>query len=89
MVKTSSFNAWVVCSIPDHATKIPHASWPKKTPKQNRSNIATILKTLKMVHIKKIFLKRYQLLPMCQEYDFYTNSVMYVLFFTLFQFPIL
>ena len=31
----------------------------------------------------------YQLLAMCQEYDFYTNSVMYVLFFTLSQFPIL
>ena len=52
MVKTSSFNAWVVCSIPGHATKIPHASWPKKT-KQNRSNIAIILKTLKTLHIKK------------------------------------
>ena len=55
----------------------------KKTPKQNRSNIATILKTLKTVHIKKIFQKMYQLFVMCQEYDFYTNSVMHVLFFAL------
>ena len=31
VIKTSSFNAWAAYWIPGHATKIPHASWPKKT----------------------------------------------------------
>ena len=41
--------------IPSRAVKVPHALWPK-TKTQNRSNTVTnSMKTLKMVHIKKIF----------------------------------
>ena len=58
MVKTSPYNAVGVGLIPGWGAKIPHASRPKN---QNikRSNIVTnSIKTLKMVHIKKIFLKK-------------------------------
>ena len=58
MVKTSPSNVGV---IPGQAAKTPHASWPKNQ-NMNRSNIVTdSIKTLKMVHIKKIF-KKYMLL---------------------------
>ena len=56
MVKTAPSNAGAVGVIPGQGTKIPHASWPKKQNINNRSNIvANSRKTLKMVHIKKIF----------------------------------
>ena len=53
MVKTSPSNVEGMGSIPGGGAKIPHASQPKN---QNRSNVVTnSIKTLKMVHIKKIF----------------------------------
>ena len=56
VIKTSLSNAGGVSSIPGRGAKIPHASWPKN---QNiKQNIVTnSIKTLKMVHIKKIFKK--------------------------------
>ena len=54
MVKTSLSNVGL---IPGQAAKISHTSWPKNQ-NINRSNIVTdSIKTLKMVHIKKIFKK--------------------------------
>ena len=56
MVKTAPSNAGAVGVIPGQGTKIPHASWPKKQNINNSSNIVTnSRKTLKMVHITKIF----------------------------------
>ena len=53
VVKTLSSNAGGEGSIPGRGAKIPRASPPK-----NRSNIVTnSIKTLKMVHIKKIIKK--------------------------------
>ena len=52
MVKTLSSNAGSMVSIPDWGSKIPHAS---RTEKQNVKHILTdSIKTLKMVHMKKI-----------------------------------
>ena len=63
MVKTSPSNAGL---IPGQAAKIPHTSWPKNQ-NMNRSNIVTdSVKTLKMVHIKKIF-KKYIYVIMCKR----------------------
>ena len=54
MVKTLSSNEGGAGLIPDWGAKISHASSPKK---QNRNNIVMkSLKTLKMVHIKKILI---------------------------------
>ena len=52
MVKTLRSNAGSMVSIPGWGTKIPHAS---RTEKQNLKHIVTdLIKTLKMVHMKKI-----------------------------------
>ena len=59
MVKTSLSNAGGAGLIPHQGAKIPHAFW-QKTNKQteNRNNIVTnLVKTLKMVHIKKAISK--------------------------------
>ena len=54
MVKTSSFNAGVMGSIPGRRAKIPY---PQK-PKHETGNIVTnSIRTLKTVHIKKEILK--------------------------------
>jgi len=46
-------------SIPGHAAKIPHASWPKNQNINNRSNTVTnSIKALKMVLMKNIFKER-------------------------------
>ena len=46
-------------SIPGHAAKIPHASWPKNKNINNRSNTVTnSIKALKMVLMKNIFKER-------------------------------
>ena len=62
--KTLPSNAQGTGLIPDQGAKIPHALWPKKLKnkteikKKNRHNIENSIKTLKMVHTKKIFKKR-------------------------------
>ena len=56
-VKTSPSNALGAGLIPGRGAKIPQASSlpPKKIKTYNRSNVVTIsIKTLKMVHIKKM-----------------------------------
>ena len=59
MVKTSSSNAGSAGSIPGWGAKIPHASRPKDQNIKSRSNIVTtLIKTLKVVHIKKKILKK-------------------------------
>ena len=58
MVKTLPSRAGGAGSIPGRGTKMPHASQPKNQNLKNRSNIVTnSIKTLKMVHIKKIKIK--------------------------------
>ena len=58
MVKTLPSNARNVSSVPGQGAKTTHASWPKKQNTNNRSNIITnAVKALKMVHIKKIYLR--------------------------------
>ena len=60
VVNTSSSNAGDAGSIPGQGAKIPHAFRPQK-PKHIRSNIVTnSIKTLKMVHLKKIFKKNFK-----------------------------
>ena len=55
VVKTVPSNAGGVGSIPGWGAKILHVLQPKN---QNRSNIVTnSIKTLKMIHIKKILKK--------------------------------
>ena len=56
VVKTAP-NAGDVVSIPGGGAEIPHALWPKKKKKErNRSDVVTSeVKTLQMVHFKKIF----------------------------------
>ena len=59
VVKTSPSNAGGTGLIPGWGAKIPHALQPKNQNIKNKSNIVTnSMKTLKMVHIKKIFKKR-------------------------------
>ena len=56
VVKTSPSNAGGAGSIPGQRAKIPHASQPKNQniKKKTRSNIVmNLIKTLKMVHIRK------------------------------------
>ena len=63
VVKTSPSNAGGAGSIPGQRAKIPHASQPKNQniKKKTRSNIVmNLIKTLKMVHIKKIKLQKSQ-----------------------------
>ena len=55
MVRTSLSNAGGVGLTPGQAAKIPLALWPKKTSQNQNSIITNSTKTLKMVHIKKIF----------------------------------
>ena len=58
VAKNLPSNGRDVVSIPGQGTKIPHASWLKNPNIDNRSNIVTeSIKTLKMVHIKKLFFK--------------------------------
>ena len=58
-VKISLSNAGGAGSILARGAKIPHASWPKNQNIKNRSTIVTnSIKTLKMIHIKKIFQKK-------------------------------
>ena len=53
VVKTLASNAEGAGSIPSWGAKILHASWPKSQ-NINRSNIVTnLIKTFKIVHIKK------------------------------------
>ena len=55
MVKIAHFNAGGVGSIPAREAKIPHASGPKTQNIEKRNNVVmNLIKTLKMVHIKKI-----------------------------------
>ena len=57
----SEDNARGVGWISGRRAKIPQASWPKAQNINNRSNTVTnSTKTIKMVHIKKIFQKRKQ-----------------------------
>ena len=59
LVKTLSFSAKGEGSIPGQGAEIPHGMWPKKQNTNNRSNMSTnSIKTVKMVHIKKIFKKK-------------------------------
>ena len=54
MVKIAHFNAGGVGSIPAREAKIPHASGPKTQNIEKRNNVVmNLIKTLKMVHIKK------------------------------------
>ena len=58
MVKTAHSNAGGVGSIPGREAKIPHASGPKTPNIEERNNVVmNSIKTLKMVHIKKILKK--------------------------------
>ena len=55
MVKIAHFNAGGVGSIPAREAKIPHALGPKTQNIEKRNNVVmNSIKTLKMVHIKKI-----------------------------------
>ena len=63
VIKTSPSNAGGMGSIPRREAKILHASGPED---QNRSSIVTnLIKTLKMVHIKK---KKRKKLPESEPY---------------------
>ena len=54
VVKTSHSSAGDVGSISGQGDKIPHTLWSKRQNVDNRSNIVTnLIKTLKMIHIKK------------------------------------
>jgi len=55
LVKTSPSNAGGVGLTPGQAAKIPRALWPKKSSQNQNSIITNSIKTLKTVHIKKIF----------------------------------
>ena len=58
VIKTLPSNTGDAGSIPGCGMKIPHSSWPKNQ-SINRSNIVSdSIKTLKMVHIKKIYFKK-------------------------------
>ena len=57
MVKTSPSNAEGVGSIPGRGAKIPHASWPKNQNIKRKQFVTNSIKTLKIVHIKKILKK--------------------------------
>ena len=58
MIKTLPSNAGGAGSIPGQGVRIPYASWWKNKKPENRNNIVTnLVKTLKMVHIKKAILK--------------------------------
>ena len=59
-IKTWPSNAGGVASISGGGTNITHASWPKNQ-NINRSNtVASLMKTLKMLHIRKISFKKLQ-----------------------------
>ena len=59
VVKTLPSNAGGVGLIPGKGAKIPHASWLKNQNIKSRSNIViNSIKTLKIVHIGKIFQKK-------------------------------
>ena len=45
-------------SVPGQGTKIPHASQTRKNKQTNMKQKQDSMKTLKMVHIKKIFKKK-------------------------------
>ena len=55
VVKTLPFNAEGVSLIPGWGAKTPHISQPKKKKKAKAEVVKNSIKTLKMVHIKKIF----------------------------------
>ena len=56
MVKTSPSSAGRVGPMPGQEAKIPQASWSKTQNISNRrSLVSSSIKTLKIVHIKKIF----------------------------------
>ena len=56
VVKNPPSNAGGAGSIPGQEAEISHALWPK-TQKHKSSILINSIKTLKMVHIKKIFKK--------------------------------
>ena len=58
MVKTSPSNAGSAGLISGREVKIPHALWPKNQTKNRKNIVTNSIKTLKMVHIQKIFLKK-------------------------------
>ena len=58
VVKASPSNAGGVGLIPGLGTKITHASWPRNQDIKQKHYCNRFNKDLKMVHIKKIFLKR-------------------------------
>ena len=59
MVKTSPSNAEGAGLIPDQGAKFSHAWWRKNQNIKKRSNVVTsLIKTLKIVHIKENLLKR-------------------------------
>ena len=68
-------------SIPGQGTKIPHASQPKRQKQtnrktQNKMNIVTnSIKTLKMVHMKKILEKGQDIAPLNSGYIVRENSI--------------
>ena len=59
MVEISPSNAGGVGSIPGQGARIPHASWPKNEGIKQKQYITNSIKTLKMPHIKKKSLKKY------------------------------
>ena len=63
MVKTSPVNGGGVGSIPGQGAKIPYASRPENQKNHGGKIMTNLIKTLKMIHIKKKKKKRKKTIP--------------------------